>query len=125
MRIPSGIATIPRIVDEVPMEIAITTPTAMHGVVLQVICQFVLLDIFNPNEANLGAKTSFIVGGLSILCWIYLFFYQPETDVRSFRELDEMFMKHVPARKFKNFRTNTEQMGEAALQGKVDVHHAE
>jgi hypothetical protein len=87
--------------------------------------QFVLPFIFNPNEANLGAKTSFIFGGLSVLCWIYLYFYQPETARRSFEEIDEMFLKHIPARKFKGFKTDAEQMGEDALGGKTEVQHVE
>ena len=87
--------------------------------------QFVLPFIFNPNEANLGAKTSFIFGGLSVLCWIYLYFYQPETARRSFEEIDEMFLKHIPARKFKGFKTDAEQMGEDALCGKTEVQHVE
>jgi hypothetical protein len=87
--------------------------------------QFVLPFIFNPNEANLGAKTSFIFGGLSVLCWVYLFFYQPETANRSFEEIDEMFAKHVPARQFRGFKTDAEQMGEQALRGKVEVQQVE
>jgi hypothetical protein len=83
--------------------------------------QFVLPFIFSPNEANLGAKTSFIFGGLSVLCWIYLYFYQPETARRSFEEIDELLLKHVPARKSKGFKTDAEQMGEDALCGKTEV----
>jgi SP family general alpha glucoside:H+ symporter-like MFS transporter len=87
--------------------------------------QFVLPYIFNPNQANLGAKTSFIFGGLSVLCWIYLFFYQPETANRSFEEIDEMFFKHVPARKFKQFVTDSERKGEEALHSKMETVHVE
>jgi SP family general alpha glucoside:H+ symporter-like MFS transporter len=87
--------------------------------------QFVLPFIFNPNQANLGAKTSFIFGGLSVLCWIYLFFYQPETANRSFEEIDEMFFKHIPARQFKHFVTDSQRKGEEALHGKVETHHVD
>ncbi|KAN0089452.1 MFS general substrate transporter [Hyaloscypha variabilis] len=72
--------------------------------------QFVLPYIFNPNEGNLGARTSFIFGGLS-------------TPRRSFEEIDKMFLKHVPARKFKGFKTDAEQMGEDALRRKTEVLH--
>ena len=81
--------------------------------------QFVLPFIFNPNEASLGAKTAFIFGGLSILCWIYLYFYQPETAECSFEEIDELFFKKIQARKFKNYITDSERKGEEALQGKL------
>ena len=71
-----------------------------------------LLYIFNPNQA--------IFGGLSVLCWIYLFFYQPETANRSFEEIDEMFFKHVPARKFKHFVTDSERMETVHVEAKQE-----
>ena len=80
--------------------------------------KFVLPFIFNPNEANLGAKTSFIFGGVSILCWNYLYFFQPETAGRSFEEIDELVSRKIPARYFKSYITGLERKGEEALQGK-------
>lgn len=55
-------------------------------------------SLFNPDQANLGGRLGFIFGGLSLLCLMYLWFYQPETAGRTYEELDEMFMKNVPAR---------------------------
>jgi len=69
---------------------------------------FVIPFLFNPDQANLGAKVSFIFGGLAILSTVYLWFYQPEVAGRSYEELDEMFMKHVPAREFKTFVTDAQ-----------------
>ncbi|RFU78604.1 mfs hexose transporter [Trichoderma arundinaceum] len=77
--------------------------------VFSLIVSFAMPYLFNPDKANLGAKVSFIFGGLSVLCVVYLWFYQPETANRSYEELDEMFMKKVPARKFKSFKTDVEQ----------------
>merc|ERR1711939_1115095 len=54
---------------------------------------FVLPYIVNPNQGNLGAKTGFIFGATSVLCWIYLFFCQTETAGRNFEEIDELFHK--------------------------------
>ncbi|CAI7597645.1 unnamed protein product [Penicillium manginii] len=82
---------------------------------------FVLPYLFNPDEANLGAKVSFIFGGLCVICLVYLWFWQPETAGRTYGELDEMFMKKVPARKFKAYRTDAEAMGVAAKEG-ADIH---
>lgn len=48
------------------------------------------------------------------MCIVYLFFYQPETTGRSYQELDEMFAKGVPARKFKNYQSATQASNEAA-----------
>jgi SP family general alpha glucoside:H+ symporter-like MFS transporter len=75
---------------------------------------FVLPYIFNPNEANLGAKTSFIFGGLSIISLVYLWVYQPETAGISYEELDEMFIKKIPARKFKGYVTEAQLRGQDA-----------
>ncbi|UPL02325.1 hypothetical protein LCI18_013259 [Fusarium solani-melongenae] len=36
---------------------------------------FVLPYIFNPDEANLGAKTAFIFGGISVFCMVYVWVY--------------------------------------------------
>ncbi|KAJ9650158.1 hypothetical protein H2198_010520 [Neophaeococcomyces mojaviensis] len=73
---------------------------------------FVLPYLFNPDHANLGAKIAFIYGALSILCTIYLWFYQVETAGRSYEELDEMFMKRISARKFKTYVTEVETKGQ-------------
>lgn len=77
---------------------------------------FVLPYLFNPDEASLGAKVTFIFGGLSVLCMIYLWLSQPETAGRTYGELDEMFMRKVPARKFKGYSTDAD-LGTATKEG--------
>ncbi|KAI0008268.1 general substrate transporter [Xylariaceae sp. FL0662B] len=76
---------------------------------------FVLPFLFNPDQANLGAKVTFIFGGLSVLCTIYVWFCQVETAGRSYEELDELFMKKIPARKFKGYKTDTEMKSQQAV----------
>jgi SP family general alpha glucoside:H+ symporter-like MFS transporter len=51
---------------------------------------------------------------MSVLNIIYIYFYQPETTGRSYEELDELYMKHVPARAFKTFVTEAERQGQEA-----------
>lgn len=80
---------------------------------LNMMWSFVLPYMFNPNEANLGAKVAFIFGGLAILSLVFLWFCLPETAGRTYEELDEMFVKKVPARKFKTYQTETQAQGEA------------
>lgn len=80
---------------------------------INVMWQFVIPFMFNPDKANLGAKIAFIFGGLCLFSLIYLWFYQPEMTGRSYQELDEMFAKGVPARKFRNYRTDAQAMNEA------------
>ncbi|KXL42773.1 hypothetical protein M433DRAFT_27678 [Acidomyces richmondensis BFW] len=79
---------------------------------IQVFWSFVMPYLFNPNEANLGGKLGFIFGGLSIPCVVILWFYQPETKGRSYEELDEMFMKKVPARDFAKYQTDVQSRSE-------------
>lgn len=83
---------------------------------VNVMWQFVIPYLFNPDQANLGAKIAFIFGGLCLLALVYLWFCQPETGGRSYQELDEMFAKGVPARKFKTYKTEVQMQNEAAAQ---------
>ncbi|KAI5459681.1 putative maltose permease [Mariannaea sp. PMI_226] len=85
-----------------------------------VMWSFVLPYMFNPDKANLGGKVGFIFGGLCFPCIIFLWFYQPETMNRSYEELDEMFMKKVPARHFKTYRTEAEERNQVARRAKED-----
>lgn len=86
---------------------------------LNMMWSFVLPYLFNPDKANLGAKVAFIFGGCSVLCLIFLWFELPETAGRTYEELDEMFLKGVPARKFKTYKPETQALGEKA-QGEKD-----
>lgn len=80
---------------------------------LNMMWSFVLPYLFNPDKANLGAKVSFIFGGLAILSLVFLWFYLPETAKRTYEELDEMFVKQIPARKFKSYQSEAQAQGEA------------
>ncbi|KEF59179.1 uncharacterized protein A1O9_04023 [Exophiala aquamarina CBS 119918] len=73
-----------------------------------ILWSFVLPYLFNPDKANLGGKLGFIYGGLCFPCIAFLWWYQPETRGRSYEELDEMFVKKIPARKFRGYVTEAE-----------------
>lgn len=68
----------------------------------------VLPLLINPGNANLGGKVAFIFFGPSALCALYLWFDLPEMKGRSYLELEEMFNKKVPARKFKGYQTDAQ-----------------
>jgi MFS transporter, SP family, general alpha glucoside:H+ symporter len=51
---------------------------------------------------------------MAVLCLSYIYFYQPETTGRSYEELDELYIKKVPAREFKAFVTDAEKQGQEA-----------
>ncbi|CAG9978431.1 unnamed protein product [Clonostachys byssicola] len=76
---------------------------------------FVIPYLFNPDQANLGGRIAFIFSGLGVLCTVLLWLYLPETMGRTYEELDEMFMKRVPAWQFKSYQTDA-QMNIAAEQ---------
>ncbi|KAF9880507.1 hypothetical protein CkaCkLH20_02461 [Colletotrichum karsti] len=80
---------------------------------LETMWNFVLPYLFNPDKLNLGAKIAFIFGGLSVISLVHLWFNLPETAGRTYEELDELFMKEVPARKFKGYTTEVTVRGEA------------
>ncbi|EXJ75325.1 uncharacterized protein A1O5_02021 [Cladophialophora psammophila CBS 110553] len=90
--------------------------TIAIGLALQnsvnVMWQFVLPYMFNPDKGNLGGKVAFVFGGPSFLCLCYLWYFQPETSGRTYEELDEMFAKRVPARQFKSYKPDAQAKGE-------------
>lgn len=59
--------------------------------------------LINTDEADLGGKVCFVFFGPSVLMCIYLYFCFPEMKGRNYAELEEMFQKRVPARKFKDY----------------------
>lgn len=44
-------------------------------------------------------QVGFVFGGLGLISTIWSFFYVPELKGRTFREIDHMFMAHIPPRK--------------------------
>ena len=84
----------------------------------------VLPYLFNPDKANLGAKVTFIFGGLSVVSTAYLWLYQPEVAGRSYEELDEMFRRRLPARKFKGYRrSSTPGYQTRTRVDALEIHH--
>jgi SP family sugar:H+ symporter-like MFS transporter len=50
--------------------------------------------------ANLQSKVGFIYGSLSIASIGFVYFCVPECHGRSFEEIDQLFRKNTPLRKF-------------------------
>lgn len=57
--------------------------------------------LLNPTGWNVAGKCGYVWGGTAIVCWIMAFFFLPELKHRSYREIDILFNRRVPARKFK------------------------
>ncbi|CZR40695.1 uncharacterized protein FPRO_10283 [Fusarium proliferatum ET1] len=65
--------------------------------------QVVLPYLFNQDEANLGGKLGWIFLGMAIVYLVIVYFDVPGTRGRTYEELDVMFEKGIPARKFEAY----------------------
>ncbi|KAI8632201.1 alpha-glucosides permease MPH2/3 [Xylariaceae sp. FL1651] len=57
--------------------------------------------LLNPLGANLGGRCGYVWGGTGLFCFVVAYFYLPEMKHRSYREIDILFKRRVPARKWK------------------------
>lgn len=65
------------------------------------IWSFSLPYAINPDQGNLGGKIAFVFGATLVACFVFVFFFIPETKDRTFIEIDELYERGVPARKWK------------------------
>lgn len=65
----------------------------------------------NAPYADLGSKVGFIYGGLSVLGFVFAFFFLPEVKNRSLEEIDSMFHSGIGLRHFKNYRSPAADAG--------------
>ncbi|KAI1421726.1 general alpha-glucoside permease [Xylaria sp. FL1777] len=61
----------------------------------------------SPDEWNWGLKSGFFWAGINIIFTAYIFFRLPETQGRTYAELDILFENKVPARKFASTKIET------------------
>ncbi|KAH8080079.1 general substrate transporter [Filobasidium floriforme] len=83
--------------------------TAGIAAVLQslsgVIFNYTVPIMLSEQQANWGAKTGYFFGGLAVLFTILVWFTVPETQGRTYEELDELYERRLPAWRFKGART--------------------
>lgn len=100
------------IAGEVPTSVLRTKTLALAISVEQAIYtmwSFVSPYIFNPDYGNLKAKIGFVFGAF-MLGYIFLaYLFVPETRMRTYEELDELFMNKVPTRQFCGYVTVAER----------------
>ncbi|KAK9242915.1 hypothetical protein V1506DRAFT_494758 [Lipomyces tetrasporus] len=80
----------------------------------------------NPTKWNLKGYTGFVWGGTALLTFVWAYFRLPETKGRSYEEIDILFAKGVPARKFKTYQVdayNEQENSELAHGGNVELMH--
>ena len=57
--------------------------------------------MLNPTGGNLGGKCGYVWGGTALVCLVTAWWALPEMKGRSYREIDIMFKRRIPARKWK------------------------
>ncbi|KAJ5297856.1 hypothetical protein N7508_008105 [Penicillium antarcticum] len=90
------------------LTIALSTVTCF---VWSVVFAVVIPYAMNEDQGNWRGKIGFLFSGLSVLCTIYCFFCMPETKGRTFEELDILFERQVPSRRFKHSKVNIDVGG--------------
>ena len=58
-------------------------------------------QLLNTTGWNVAGKCGYVWGGTAAVCWFVAYFGLPETKHRSYRELDILFGRNIPARQFK------------------------
>ncbi|RCI15846.1 hypothetical protein L249_1707 [Ophiocordyceps polyrhachis-furcata BCC 54312] len=74
-----------------------TAAQAILGIVMTISIPYLI----NPTQANVQGKLGFFFGGLAGLTLVWTYFRVPETQGRTYEELDLLFAQRVPAREFK------------------------
>jgi SP family general alpha glucoside:H+ symporter-like MFS transporter len=64
-------------------------------------CIFLSSWMLNPTGANLGGKCGYVWAGTGAFCLLCAYIWLPEMKDRSYREIDILFKRKVPARKWK------------------------
>ncbi|KAH7144196.1 general substrate transporter [Dactylonectria estremocensis] len=69
--------------------------------IVEIPCIFLGSYMLNPTGGNLGGKCGYVWGATGFVCLVAAFFYLPEMKNRSYREIDILFKRRVPARQWK------------------------
>ncbi|KAJ7733062.1 putative maltose porter [Mycena maculata] len=68
--------------------------------IIEIPCIFLGSYMLNPTGGNLGGKCGYVWGGTALATLITAYFCLPEMKGRSYREIDIMFTRRIPARQF-------------------------
>ena len=63
-------------------------------------CIFLASYMLNTDKWDLGGKSGYVWAGTAFICTVMAWIWIPEMKHRSFREIDILFQRHVPARKW-------------------------
>ncbi|GKT52632.1 alpha-glucosides permease MPH3 [Colletotrichum spaethianum] len=68
--------------------------------VVNIPCIFLATYMLNPTGVNLGGRCGYVWGATGFFCFAVSWLYLPEMKGRSFREIDILFKRRVPARQW-------------------------
>ncbi|KAJ9114712.1 hypothetical protein QFC22_005588 [Naganishia vaughanmartiniae] len=74
-----------------------TVGNAIVGLIMTTVLPYLLSADYG---AKWGAKTGYLFAGLGAVCIVLLWFFIPDFTGRSYAQLDELFLRKIPARKF-------------------------
>lgn len=66
--------------------------------------------LINPQNANLKGKTAFVWFATAFPTLIWSYFRLPETRDRTYEELDILFERRIPARKFASYKLDSDDL---------------
>ncbi|GFZ45718.1 hypothetical protein JCM24511_03447 [Saitozyma sp. JCM 24511] len=84
-----------------------TVGNAIVGLIMTSVLPY-MLDSPSAGGAGWGARTGFMFFILGVACCVGVYFLVPEYAGRSYAQLDELFARKIPARKFKSTETTGE-----------------
>jgi SP family general alpha glucoside:H+ symporter-like MFS transporter len=76
--------------------------------IVEIPCIFLASYMLNPTGGNLGGKCGYVWGATGALCLITAYFFLPEFKGRSYREIDILFRRKVPARQWAKYELSVE-----------------
>ncbi|KAM0327110.1 hypothetical protein ACHAQA_006238 [Verticillium albo-atrum] len=94
---------------------------SVFNLVIQFSISFSIPYLLSPQYAGLGSKVGFIFGSTAFLALLFSWFCIPECGGKTLEEIDELFLRGVPIRKFRHARVGT-QSGESEVLKDVEGH---
>ncbi|KAK2055189.1 alpha glucoside transporter [Colletotrichum caudatum] len=70
--------------------------------IVNIPCIFLATYMLNPTGVDLGGKCGYVWGATGFVCFVVSYIWLPEMKGRSFREIDIMFKRRIPARQWKD-----------------------
>jgi len=68
--------------------------------IVEIPCIFLGSYMLNPTGGNLAGKCGYVWGATGFICFVFAYFFLPEMKHRSYREIDILFKRKVPARQW-------------------------